>query len=343
MTLRSRFLQALITAKLEFAEMNLQDQTTLLVTQRGGRAFLFHEEKSVYWLPDVWHEDEAVKDFLSSGHWNMGGERVYVGPEIQYGVRDRSNFQETLFIPKSNDPGHYTLRTNDEGVALEQTLELEAFNLAQGEKKLTLKRFFSRVPNPIRHVALGESLMQGVKFAGYAQEVVLRDLSYDGTMSESWLVTQLPRGGDIIIPASEHAEVTPFFGASPADVTRLQNGCFRIPLEGSDLYKLGYKSAFLTGSVAYVSDNLLVIRTFFNNPSSEYAEEPPNEAGNRGHSVFVFNDGGNLGGFGELECNGQPVGVAGKSTTHDLFVTWLFMGEQMRLRSLAEVLLGARL
>jgi hypothetical protein len=258
-------------------------------------------------------------------------------------VRDRANFQETLFIPFDNDPGNYMLTKNDGGVSLEQTLELEAFNLARGQKKLTLKRFFSPVPNPLRHVALGETLMQGVTFAGYAQEVVLRDLSYDRTMSESWLVTQLPRGGDIIIPTSEHAETTPFFGASPADKMKWQNGYFRVALEGNDLYKLGYKSAFLTGRVAFLEDNLLVIRTFFNNPSSEYAEEPPHLSGNRGHSVFVFNDGGTLGGFGELECNGQTVGVAGKSTAHDLFVTWLFTGGRARLRSVAEVLLGAGL
>ena len=87
----------------------------------------------------------------------------------------------------------------------------------------------------------------------------------------------------------------------------------KLKITGDKMYKIGYKSAHLHGKAGYLNQLedgrfYLLIRNFFNNPSSEYAEEPYHTKGLRGHSVHVYNDDGTNGDFGELECNGQTIG-----------------------------------
>jgi hypothetical protein len=85
----------------------------------------------------------------------------------------------------------------------------------------------------------------------------------------------------------------------------------------------------------------LLVRHFFNNPSAPYLEEPPQLPGVKGKSLHVYNDGGQFGGFGELEVNGQAIGGAtGRSESTDQFVMWLFVGESKYLQEIARHLLG---
>jgi hypothetical protein len=83
------------------------------------------------------------------------------------------------------------------------------------------------------------------------------------------------------------------------------------------------------------------VRSFFNNPSAPYAEEPSHSPGRRGHSIHIYNDDGNLGGFGELECNAQTIGGAtGRSSSTDQVVLWLYVGSSNKVKEIALHLLG---
>ena len=88
----------------------------------------------------------------------------------------------------------------------------------------------------------------------------------------------------------------------------------------------------------------LIVRDFFNNPSAAYIEEPAHLPGCRGHSVHVYNDDGKLGGFGEVECNGQTIGgVTGRSASTDQLALWLYVGTANKVREIALHLLGIEL
>lgn len=337
---RVQFLQSFETARLVYETLELQGGARLIVTKRGGRAFLFQGNTPTYWIPEWWKNPAKVKDFLASQDWNMGGERLYIGPEIQYSVRDRTRVAETFFLPAANDPGSYQIERSSGAVCLSQSVELTAYNLGHGPKNLHLERSFTPLPDPLRYVRAVSSLRNRITYAGYAQAVVLRETTCDGISSESWLITQLSADGDVIVPATDKAEATVFYG-SPSSAAMTQNqGCFRFPVTGNERFKVGYKSPFLSGKVAYATVDTLLIRAFFNNPSTEYLEEPPHRPGERGHSVFIYNDGGELGGFGEIECSGHAVGPLAVHYARDMFCTWVFKGHKSDLEIVAQILLG---
>jgi hypothetical protein len=86
---------------------------------------------------------------------------------------------------------------------------------------------------------------------------------------------------------------------------------------------------------------ILLVRNFFNNPSSIYSEEPPETKGKRGNSIHVYNDNGMFGGFGEIECNGQTIGgTSNKNSSKDDMSLWIYSGKKERIKKIAKILLG---
>jgi hypothetical protein len=293
---------------------------------------------------------DAFNEFLDSGAWNQGGDRIWIAPEIQYNVRDRADFWGSIHLPEQMDPGQYTLsQPQPDHWRLSQEVGLEAYNLASGHKQLSLARTIRRVADPLRHVSAYRELMNGVLFAGYEQSVSLSESTLDDIMSEAWSVIQLNPGGLLLIPASPHAEFSDYFEPIDAGLQSIYPSHLRLKITGDRRYKVGYKAAHVFGRLAYFNhlgdgQAYLIVRNFFNNPSAPYIEEPPDLPGCRGHSIHVYNDGGDFGGFGELECNGQTIGGAtGHSSSTDQFILWLYVGTPDRLRRLTPHLIGVEL
>jgi hypothetical protein len=98
---------------------------------------------------------------------------------------------------------------------------------------------------------------------------------------------------------------------------------------------MGYLSQLADGRAS------LLVRSFFNNPSSPYADEPAHLPGGRGDSIYIYNDGGMFSGFGEMECMGQTIGgETGLTTSRDQQLLWLYVGAPETVRSIAGQLLG---
>jgi hypothetical protein len=58
----------------------------------------------------------------------------------------------------------------------------------------------------------------------------------------------------------------------------------------------------------------------------------------------VYNDDGQGGGFGEMECNGQTIGGAtGRSSSTDQMVLWLYVGAAEKVNKLVPHLIGVEL
>jgi hypothetical protein len=130
------------------------------------------------------------------------------------------------------------------------------------------------------------------------------------------------------------------------------NNHLRLRITGKRQYKVGYKAASMTGRMGYWNTlpngrEYILVRQFFNNPSSFYAEEPPDKPGETGHSVHVYNDGGQFGGensFGELECSGQTIGGrTGRQASTDNFLMWAYTGSPEAIRRIARILIGVSL
>ena len=144
-------------------------------------------------------------------------------------------------------------------------------------------------------------------------------------------------------------EFTDYFQPVDENYQKINNNYIDLKISGDRQYKVGYNSAYLSGRLGYMNKidgqkSYLIIRNFFNNPSSVYAEEPPEVYGKRGNSVHVYNDNGMFGGFGELECNGLTLGGETKrKSSRDAMVLWIYTGKEEKLIEIIRRLLGITL
>lgn len=330
--------------------MALQNGMRVLLTQRGARVlglFPTPDAENLLWTNSALDDAAHLRDFITGGGWNLGGERCWIAPEIQYNVRDRNDFFGTLATPPAIDPGHYEMTVQANAVYYEQEIALEAYNIASGEKRLRVSRAVRPVPNP-----LPDAVMDGAHYGGYEQTATLTELNATPIMSEIWNLVQLNAGGTLLIPVIGDAQYSEYFGSPPDDAKYAQGNHLRIAITGERQFKVGYKSVCISGRMGYwnrLADGreYLLVRCFFNNPSSIYAEEPPDKPGVTGHSVHVYNDGGEFGGarrFGEMECSGQTIGGrSGKTSSTDTFVMWAYTGTSAAIRRIAGMLLGVAL
>ena len=340
--------------KLAYGELELQNGVKLLLLERGGRVlgpFLSPRENTLLWASPALADSDSLGRFVAAGEWNMGGERIWVAPEIQFNVGDRSDFWGTLSIPTQMDPGDWRLDEQPEGWRLRQGMTLTANNLAQGEKELWIERFVHPAADPLASTREYGELLDGVTYAGYEQIVTLREARHDDIMSQAWNVAPLWPGGQIIIPSTPSVDVSDYF--EPVDDRHLARHGHYIALQvtGDCRYKVGIKAAQSFGRLGYFHPGgggaqgaYLIVRNFFNNPSSPYTEEPPQSPGAAGDSIHVYNDGGLFGGFGELECQGQAIGGhTGRVASTDQQLLWVYWGSREKVARIGRQLLGAEL
>jgi hypothetical protein len=335
----------------------LEGEMRLVVVERGGRLMgpFLPDGRSISWINPLLADAESTGRFLQSGDWNMGGDRIWIAPEVQYLATDRARFNDTVFIPERMDPGSWRLGAGSGAAGsagewvLEQRATLEAYSLARGTKTLDVRRVVAKVPNPLRHLRAVGSLMPGVAFAGWRQTVSLSETAADDIVSETWNVLQVPPGGAMLAPCSPRVEVSEIGGyrdAVPQAAKTVRGGHLRVDVTGDRQFKVGLRSAHLTGRLGYwaplgAGTGCLLVRSFGNDPSGHYSEESFDQPGNHGNSVHLYHDDGELGGFGELECNAPAIGgPTGRSSSTDVFTSWLYVGPTASLREIAAHLLA---
>jgi len=336
--------------RIPYGVLPLQAGWSAVISQRGGRIlgpFPTVDSAGLFWINSAWSQPESFRQFLDSGNWNLGGDRVWIAPEIQYSVKDRRDYWGTIAQPPQIDPGSYTLEQPQPGVwTLSESCDLEAYNLATGRKQLRLERTIRAAPDPLRHLGAYPSLINGVTYLGYEQIVTLTESKLDEIMSEAWDLVQLNPAGEILIPASPEVEVTDYYAPIDAEHLGRHPHHIRLKVSGTRQYKVGIKAAQTFGRLGYVGSMgdgraYLLVRNYLNNPSVPYTEEPDFPAGCRGHSIHVYNDGGEFGGFGELEVNLPTIGgETGRSSSTDHLLLWIYVGPGDKIRRVALHLLG---
>jgi hypothetical protein len=339
---------------LPYGVLALENEVRLVLTERGGRLMgpFLPDGTSVAWINPMLADAGSFGRFLESSDWNMGGDRIWIAPEVQYLATDRDRFNETCVIPEQMDPGSWTLARADPGAdrwVLRQRATLEAYSLARGRKTLDVVRQVSPAPNPLRNLRGAGSLLAGVRYAGWEQTVTLAETVSDDIVSETWNVLQVRPGSTILIPCSPRIEISEIGGYRhpvPEAARAVRGNHLQIEVTGDRQWKIGLRSAHVTGRLGCLvrpgsGEPCLLVRNFGNNPSALYAEESFDQPGNNGNSVHVYHDDGELGSFGELECNGQAIGgPTGRSASTDTFTTWVYLGPTAAIGEIAAHLLG---
>lgn len=334
---------------LDYGVLTLQNDVQIVISKIGGRVygpFLSPDSASINWIPCVFSAPDLFSERLKAGATGLGGERLWLAPEVQFNVRDRTQFGSTYQLPPQIDPGTYTLAQWKPGQwKLEQDMTVEAFNTGSGITELHIETFIQRVDDPLRQISAYRELTEGVTFAGYSQVVTLTEQKPSSILSEAWNILQLNPGGVILIPSSPCVEFTNYYDPA-GDLQEIKNNHVRARMTGDRWYKLGYKAAHVTGRLAYFNllegdQAYLLVRNFFNNPSALYIDEPGPLPGVRGDSIQIYNDDGGLGGFGEMEVHGGAIGgETGRSSSRDEFTLWFYTGSADSIKRLMPHLLG---
>jgi hypothetical protein len=338
---------------LHYTVMKLEGNAALMISERGGRImgpFFDLDDDGIFWLNPALADPGKFHEFLAENQWNMGGDRFWIAPEVQYIYQDRTRPAESTAIPPAMDPGSFRLeQAGGESWRLTNQMALEAFNTAQGIKSLQLEVVIRPAADPLRFLSEYHILRQHVRYTGYDQYVVLKENNTDDIMSSAWNVIEIQPGGQVIIPISPLFETANYESLSvDENYQSIHPGYVALKVTGDRIYKTGYQAAHVTGRFGYYHETArsadLIIRSFSNNPSSPYFEEASDRPGRWGSSLFVYNDNGSYGGYGEMECFGQTIGGrTGRSSAADTFSLWLYRGDPVIVRRVAAHLLGVQL
>ena len=347
MSITYRALTARLTEHaIEHATVELHDGSLIVVSGYGGRVygpFRGVEAPSETWIPDSFATPDGFTKLIDSGFWNVGGERVWIGPEITYIIEDRDDYWGTFVLPKAIDPALHTWESRD-SVILRRSGTVTARHTGSGDVTFELSMQVQPVPSPLRFVGAADDPLRALPCAGYSVTVGL-DRGSTAAPMESWDIVQVLAGGTAIIPAVGVAEVTDYYEPVGELLTR-HPGVLATSLTGTDKFKIGVKAPHVYGRSGYVrrldkDEYALLVRDFANHPQAPYGEEPDFAAGTMGDSIHLYNDDGALGGFGEVESRGTPTGTdTGLTASVDSFTSWWFFGTRSEIDQAAMHLLG---
>lgn len=310
---------------------------TIVVLQRGARVVPFDESGTpLLWLsPQVLPEADVVT-WSHSGAWNLGAERMWLGPEWRLMVEDRADFQGTYALHPAMDPGAWRLEEAPHGVSLVTDMHMLAH---QPEARLALRVAQSIVPE--RDPARRWPEADGLRHVGWSREVELtRDDRDEGSVAcQAWLLAQVEAPATVFVPHAGTAAVTDYF--EPVDPRHMDRepDALRFSLSGRQRYKVGIRTGEHRGLIAALRElpegqASLIVRWFLDTPSTRYLKEPPHQPGHEGDSLYVYNDDGRFGHFGEIEALGRALEPDARSV-RDRFELHAWWGDRSALARLA--------
>ncbi len=103
---QQHIIEILTNHGLKYETVSLNEKWDILITERGGRIFgpfSNGNRNGLFWVSHVFESNRTFTEFLNSGEWNMGGDRIWIAPEIQFSVTDRNHFWKTLKTPSAID------------------------------------------------------------------------------------------------------------------------------------------------------------------------------------------------------------------------------------------------
>lgn len=315
----------------------------LLITQRGARVlgvFLDGVADNLYWTnPAAVGDAGAAKAAVSSGEWNVGGDRVWLSPEIELHFLNPAQPHHTNYaVPADLDPGQYVA----DSIAKQGILfasEGGADNLVSGKPfQFTARRQITLCAPPVDP--------GGLSYVGYELSSMLKVSRPDRPEAcyGLWQLLQIPPGGTIYIPTQGDPEPIDYFQTGVSGHVQRQSGTIAFPVTGTEQHKLGLRPDHVRGLMGYYrragDQATLIVRQAAVFPGAIYADYPAHARERRDVALQFYNDGGDAGGFGELEYHSTAAVARNFYTVRDVSRTWCFGGPADEIRDLARRLLG---
>lgn len=233
------------------------------------------------------------------GGWNIGGERLWIGPEADWFWKKPGTFDfEQYQVPPDLDPEVWTVTQSDEKCCRSK-IEL-SLACAHSDKnvKLRLHREWELLPQEGWHEkwqGIGFRMTTGLEILG----------GTPGQPVDLWSIFQVPFGGYMLMPVCGVAAPRDHFAPTPTTEMESAPGIFRLRIGSASLFKIGLSPNQAHGRIAYVrpagAQWLVLTCSFPVHPDLRYCDAPMTDLASQGDAVQFFNDGGNFGNFGEME------------------------------------------
>lgn len=309
----------------------------ILVSPYGGRVLgLFPDgETNLLWVNPKTLQPERLADWRAHRAWsNLGGDRVWISPEIDTNVPDPRRFGESYTVPPALDPGDYALSEDAGALVLAQNFTLLWLRTGQ---MVTLA--LRRVIRPLE--APSFAVPTGLAAAGYAADTRLTALTPLGKARPAvWNLLQVPGGGEVIARVRPGAQPISFINTARWTAN---GGTIRTFAQTNASFKWSLRAEQCTGRLMYflsLEDGRagLVVRDFPVAGDDAYADCPCHTPAQTGHMCQVYVDDGQLGGFAELESHAPSLGTNSGSSDEAQVTTWGFVGPPGDIHALQDAL-----
>lgn len=316
----------------------------LLVTQRGARVlgiFLEGASENLLWTnPKIFGEGAAPRAGQKNGDWNLGGDRVWLSPEIELHFLDPWNpSHEVYAVPPAIDPGHYEVkREGPTGIVFKTKGETR--NLVSGQTlRFKIRRSVCLCSPPLA--------VEGLSYVGFelSSELRIKASEEAGGVYGLWHLMQIPPAGTVYIPTRRTPEMVDYFKTGVAGHVQQRMGYVSFPVTGTTQQKLGLRADQVRGTMGYyrpLGDERasLIVRQATVFPGATYADYPADARERRDIALQFYNDSGAAGGFGEMEYHSPAATADNFRFVRDVSRTWCFAGPAERVRQVGTELLG---
>ena len=348
---QASLLASLRSAGHPLLELSAPGQGALLVLPYGGRViglFADGQGNNFLWVNPALARPDTAQAILAADAWvHTGGDRTWLSPENEIHVGDLADPWATYAVPAAVDPGHYTVVMRGESIWMQNRARVK-FHRQNTDCAVEIEKSVRLSPNPLRLEA-GFQDMTEVAFAGYELVTSLRltDAPTASPRLSLWNIVVVPASGWVIVATWGRALVRDYFEPTGPERLVITKHGVRFRLDGQEQHKIAVRAADIQGRAGYLRAldplrSTLLVRNFLVNSSGDYVDTPWQAPDELGYAFQSYNDGGQLGAFGELEYHTPAIGGSSGLHRHsDVSQLWAFSGLLAQIHRVAERLLGA--
>ncbi len=322
----------------------------LVTIERGARMLgIFPDEScdNLLWTSPVLIDlHNAQLQFEHGVEWNIGGDRTWLSPEIDFNIGDLDNLWSTYAVQPIFDPGNYRIHnTNEHSICIMQVTSPIAHRTNR-KIPMLIKKVFRANSDPMKYIWSAKEL-NNYSFVGFdlTTSVTLTD-NHKTLPLSTWQLAQLPAGGELIIPTYGKAAVHHFFGSADSPRVSVDPHFVNVKIDAQESFKISIKVHYVTGRMGYYrqvneKQATLIIRHFDTKPGYAYGDVFVPNLDDPGHCVQAYNDDGKLGDFGEMEYH-TPLMMTSKDqySLEDTHETFCYFGNIEVINKIRHILLG---
>jgi len=308
---------------------------TMVILPQGGRVLGLYPDRltNVFWTAPEISDPARSSGYFAGSDWvNLGGERLWISPELDVNFTSVEKGNERFAVPRAMDPGAYQIVSRTEGGAILEALISLVFCRSRKQVSVRVRREI--------HVASMPPWAPPpeVSVSGYVSDVSLTAESVltRRTRPATWALVQVAAGGRILIPLKDNVPPRTFFGTPHYQIAEARLTC---DVKGDSSFKLSIRSVHCTGGMLYINTESdparLVVHRFQVRKPERYADVPPDDPSDFGHVQQIYVAGAQQGGFGELEHHAPALRKKGQTVT-DRYEVWGFTGPASSIQDYAE-------